>query len=303
MNLEYRDNEKWAMLRPIMDDHTEWFHRVLQALYYSEEAEPVQAADKPASFSQWLVHMNRSGESPPEIIEKLSALHSDMFKMADGLLFNLQETGKKPTYKECRRFLTVYEELVLYLRRAEKEAMLEGSGFDPLTGLRNKSVLYSDIQRELDRLERRGKPFSIALVRVNNYESMKAASAEKAEEKIKLVAELIKLSVRSFDDAYYMGDDEFILSLKQADASGGVKALERLRRELVKKNVHVRLSDGSDKPLGVSCCIAEPVTGDDVKELIKNLREDLTKNIDESADTVLKYYELSPLERFVHQDS
>ena len=177
---------------------------------------------------------------------------------------------------------------------------MDGSGYDALTSLRSKSMLLPDIQREFDRLMRQGKKFCVAMACIDRFDVIEGSvSSVEAEGYVKLVASLIKLSIRSFDDAYYVGDGRFALCLKQAEVSGGITALERLRRELERQNISLVTQSGEKSLLSMSCCIAEPVEGDDMRELVKNLRLDLESSTQGEVDTVLRYNELSPLQRFI----
>lgn len=304
MALQYKENEHWAKLLPILEDHTAWFHVLVQHFFYSENMDLMPELKKPTSFAQWVVYANREKDIQPEIVEKLSAVHADLFKTMDVLIYNMKETRVKPSQKDFQKFLTNYEEFLFYVRRLEKDLLLEGSGFDSQTGLRSKNMLYVDIKRELERLERQGKSFCIAFMKLDNFDLIRQdALHDERSGYIKLIAGLIKLSIRSFDDAYYMGGDEFVLSLKQTDVTGGVTALERLRRELEQQEVMLQLGgDGGEIPMSMSCCIAEPVGGDDVNDLLKNLRADLRNSKHEKTDTVLEYHELSPLQRYVQSE-
>ena len=301
VSLDYNENEHWSKLLPILDDHNAWYHVLVQCLFYPENIDIMHQLKKPTSFAQWLVYANKEKGIQPEIVEKLSAVHSDMFKVVDGLVFNMKETREKPACKDFQNFLKHYEEFIFYIRRLEKDLLQDGSGFDKQTGLRSRNMLYADISRELERLERQGKSFCIAFMKLDNYEHIPMDSVHNEQKGyIKLIAGLIKLSIRSFDDAYYMGEDEFVLSLKQTDISGGVTALERLRKELEQQNIKFQIeSNNREVPLSLSCCIAEPVGGDDVDYLLSNLRSDLKKSKTDKTDTVLEYHELSPLERYV----
>ncbi|MGH1376584.1 MAG: diguanylate cyclase domain-containing protein [Alphaproteobacteria bacterium] len=301
MSLENQnDNRHWDMLLPVLEEHAEWFHEITQCLFYAEDDSVFVSLKKPTSFAQWMVFANKEGGVQPEGIEKLASLHADLFKAADVLVHHTQETRVKPSYKDFKGFLTIYEEFLICVRRMEKDLHLEGSGYDSFTGLRSSRLMASDVKRELHRLARQGKNFCIAMARIDNFDVIKeAASDEELGGYIKLIAGLIKLSIRSYDDGYYMGDDEFVLCVKQAEVSGGISALERLRRELEQQKIEFVLKDGSKVPLSMSCCIAEPVESDDVVDLITNLRNDLNDLDKEKTDTVLEFMELSPLQRFV----
>ena len=293
------ENKHWKTLLSILEDHTDWFHELIQALFYPEEHDSCLPRN-PTSFSQWLVHANRQKDIQPEIIEKLAAVHADLFKSVDVMVGSAQENGDKPSHKNFQKSLTLYEEFLGHIRRLEKDLFLEEGGYNPFTGLRSKNMLSSDMERELHRLERQGKNFCIALVKIDNF-ALLSKNKQESDACIKLVADLIKLSVRSFDDAYYMGEDEFLLSLKQSSVSGGVSALERLRKELDHQDITSKEGFSADIPLSISCCVAEPVSGDNFENLMKNLRADLKSSNEKTVGTVLEHQELSPLQRYIQE--
>lgn len=300
MALEYKGNTSWAAILPVLDEHAAWFNQFIQSLFYVSEELAFDHVVKPDSFSQWVLHANRQGDVSGEIIEKLATLNADLFKSSSSLLEMAKTTSQPPPYKNFKDFITLYEEFMIHVRRLERDMLIEGSGYDSFTGLRSVKMFEADLEKELDRLARQGKSFCVSLGRIDRYQEIKASvSSGELNTYIKLMAELIKLSIRTFDDAYYMGENEFALSLKQADVSGGISALERLRRGLEQQNVKITLRDGSVIPLSISCCIVEPVIGHKADELIENLRDDLEGTEQVKTDTVLEYRELSPLQRYI----
>ncbi len=306
MALEYDkggvSKDDWQEFLLILDDYTEWFHSLLQFLYYPEANELSNSVKMPTSIKDLLVKAKGKEEIQPEVYQKMRALYKELSTIADSLVKKIKKTGRKPSTEDFKSFLAIYEEFMLYVRRQEIDAIKSDAGYDPFTGLRSKRMLVPELERELQRLERQGKAFCVSLVKIHDFEEIKKSlEPEEIKDAIKVVADLIKLSLRAFDDAYYTDECEFVLCLKQADMAGGVSALERLRNQLEKKNITVDLNDGSNVLLKLSCCISEPVSGDKADGLISNLREDLsTLDSDgEDFDAVLQYVELSPLERFV----
>ena len=301
--LEYEKiNLELDTFGPILQEHGQWFHDLLEHLFYPGEYGADCELEHPTSFAQWVVSVNRDKAVRPEIVERLSALHTDLTSKATSLCENVKQTQEKPEYKKFKELVTLFEEFVFHVRRVEKELLVEESGFDSSTGLRSKTMLNKDVSIEMERLARQGKSFCLALARIDHFDNIiKIAQKSETNGYIKLVASLIKISIRSFDDAYYMEDGVFVLSLKQADITGGFSALERLRKELEFQKISVKILDDQEKPLSMSCCIAEPVIGDDVDELMNNLSEDLAELDMENTDTVLKYRELSALERYAQK--
>jgi diguanylate cyclase (GGDEF)-like protein len=173
------------------------------------------------------------------------------------------------------------------------------SGFDMLTGLRSRQMLTKDLEREMERRSRRGRPFCLALARIDHYAEMKANLPQADYETIiSAVGEIIKLCMRSFDDAYRLGNGEFLMCLKQADMTGGTAGLGRLRKLLEEKAPYYTLK-GQEVRLTMSSCVAEPQPGDDFESLMDNMRIDLDR-FGGDAEMALEYLEVSPLERFVN---
>ncbi|MGB0718914.1 MAG: diguanylate cyclase domain-containing protein [Bdellovibrionales bacterium] len=295
----FEDTEK------LSQDCLAWFFKTLRALNYPQETADVGTLPKPQSFAPWLAKVqNRNIIAPPrltDIQEKYQAMLAD----ADQLMHDTQHDQKPPAAKKydtlTARFGAFYEAL----RGIENDIALYNSGFDSVTALKTRKAMYTDMERELERLARQGRPFCVALVRIDGFANILSAQGrDKANETLNAVAGLIKQSVRPFDDAYVFTDSEFILCLKQAVVSDGVRALERLKELLESSNLRVvKDGDGEDKPLSLSCCVAEPVADQDLTLLIQNLSDDLKDTQDEDADSVLQYHELSELERFIKSQS
>ncbi len=298
--LKYENTNNFLeAFRPILQDHGQWFHDLLEHLFYPDEHSTDCELQAPTSFARWSVSVSQEKTVRPEIIERLNALHTDLFSKAAALCDVVNATGKKPGYKKFKELITLFEEFVFYVRRLEEDLLEEERGFDPITGLRSKSMLVGDVSREMERLARQGKSFCLALARIDHFAEISGIpGSEEGNKYTKLLAGLIKISIRSFDDAYYMEDGVFALCLKQADITGGFSALERLRKELEQQKISVRFSGKEERPLSMSCCIAEPVVGDVADELMYNLSRDLAESDMESTDTVLKFRELSALERY-----
>lgn len=299
MTLKYETDKRLQGLIAVVDEYTEWFMQVVRRISYPLKGKNGKQFSMLDSFILWADEARR-GNMEPGLLQRLGNLHEDLRRQADKLINDATKTGVPPDYDQYEQLITFFEEFIQHIRRLEKDSLLEDSGMDALTGLRSSVALEKDFGRELDRLARQGKTFSIALIRIDNYQRIKEASSESiVQEYVKLLAELIKKSVRSYDDAYRLDTDEFVLSLKQSDMSGGVRALERLKKEL--ENSHAMyVIDNRTVPLSLSSCIAMPEPGDNVRGLLANLKRDLDVSA-KTEGTVLEYFEMSPLQRFVKE--
>lgn len=285
-------------LSPILDEFAEWYNDLLRCLFYPDAGNDFQDNKVGRIFNEWALAMERHEFVDIQTIRKISQMHDEMLVLGMRLHEEAYTKRHRPEIAEFDKFSTLYFSFINALRRLEKDSVMEDSGIDVLTGLRSKNAMHEDIERELERLARRGKPFCLALARIDWYEDIAAEHGrEHARGFTKSVAEHIKKSIRSFDDAYRLGTGEFLLCLKQADVTGGVAALERLKKSLLAGHLMITLK-GKPMLLSMSCCIAEPVPGDDVDTLVKHLRQDLDTSEKEEG-SVLQYHEMSDLQRYV----
>jgi diguanylate cyclase len=296
MTLEYDLNNLLKDLEPVLEDYTEWFLQVARYISYPGEGDKNRPQQKPASFTAW-VQQAAKANFQPGTLKKLLDLHKDFISQAEKILDTTAKSGKPPAFKDFDRLATIFEEFSGHMRRIEKDCLLENSGIDTLTGLRNGAAIRKDFRREMERLARQGKPFSLALVKIDNLDEMGEENKGAYEGAMEIVSTLIKCSLRNFDDAYRLDTNEFVLSLKQADMSGGIQALERLRGELMKQGAQVAIG-GKKIPLTLTSCIAEPMPGDSFDDLLDNLRVDL-KAIGKEDGAVFEYMEMSPLQRYL----
>jgi diguanylate cyclase len=298
MPVKKEDIQNYNALSPILDELSEWYSDLLCHLFYPEDICRDLAECASPSFELWLKNAADSPYIEPEILQKLENLNRDLHILSGAMFREARDSKQKPLAKCYDQLSTIY----FAIRRVELDAVLEDSGIDALTGLRSKHAMKIDIEREIERLARRGKPFSLALARIDLYDQLvEEHGRERAREYTKIIAHLIKKSMRSFDDGYRLGNGEFILCLKQADVSGGVAALERLKKMLEEREIKFSLY-GKDRHLTMSCCIAAPFPGDQVDELVDNLRKDLATS-EKPANMLLEYHEMSELQRFVQETS
>lgn len=296
MPLSYEIDGKLQHLAPVMDEHAEWYGRVMRMAFYPEGA-AVGGVMTPDSFNQWFKVVSGDEFMDTPALTHLKKVHDEMHSRAVKLLAEAAG-GSKPTAKTFDGFTDAYEEFLMMTRRFERDAVMEDSGIDATTGLRSRRVLRKDLEREMERRSRRGKPFSLAIVKIDRYDEIRAfQNIDDHARLLKQLSEMILKCLRSFDDAYRSGDGEFIMSLKHADITGGTSALNRLRKLMEQDKIMLRAA-GGDFLLTLSGCVAEPLPGDDLSILLENMRQDLLR-YGEHAGTALEYHEISALQRFV----
>jgi GGDEF domain-containing protein len=94
--------------------------------------------------------------------------------------------------------------------------------------LRSSTAFTEDLELELLRADRSGRPASIVVVGLGSD----ASCDEPGEERQRELAGLIRSAVRTVDVAYRIGVDEFALILPETRALDGLIAARRIRRAL-----------------------------------------------------------------------
>jgi GGDEF domain-containing protein len=269
----------------VLDEYGEWFRRVLRKSFYPDESADI-TCNAPESLTEWLKSFDRFSSVHESASQRLLGLSAELGGAADKLIQAGEENAGRPAISLTDNYMNLYEGLIANLRRFEKDKLLSGSGVDPLTGLRTEEAMFRDLNIEMERRSRRGKPFCIVLARIDGFNEL--ADKEEKEAAMLNASDSITKCIRSYDDSYTLNNGEFVLSLKHAEIDGGLAAIERLRRSLKEKKGDITMS----------CVTSEPQGDEDIKELIGYLREDLNRYVTDK-DVSLQYHEVSPLKRYI----
>ncbi|HNQ91642.1 MAG TPA: hypothetical protein PKI93_01790 [Alphaproteobacteria bacterium] len=265
-----------ASFSHLAEEYGVWFAQIIRAVFYSKDV-----GQKP--------HSPALVDALPDIHERLKKggvidrLKSSQITLHD-LADKMMDGGGVPTLSAFDTFWQTYEGFSVQLRRIEKDVVLSDFGIDMATGLRSSAVMVADLERELERRARKGQPFSVAMIRIDN-------PALRGDERVlALVSRAIQKTIRSFDDAYVSGDGEFLISLKHSDSAGGVRFVARFKSAL---------NESGEQDFTVSSCVAEPLPGDELSDLLANVRADLDQISSQDGGAVGQHEEVSPLNRFL----
>ena len=239
----------------ILDEHLSWFYGMVSGDV---------KAPMPTGFEDWL----KGEEGKREALSGIYQSLKDM-RVADDL----------------EEFAKLHGEFVKGLRDAERHALWALEEREEVTGLGRPELLKRDYKIEMERLMRNGSPFCLALIAIDDFADLK-----KGRNKVlKTLAASMQKSMRNFDSAYYIGENEFVMCLKQTDRAGAMAGLERLNRLLVE--------EGED--ITVSSCLSEPPAGEELPQLLEYLRHDLRSFYGEQKGVIVECHDISPLQRFV----
>jgi diguanylate cyclase (GGDEF)-like protein len=292
-------DNKLQKMTPVLDDHAEWYGQAIRRIFYPELYRSEEPLAMPDSFQKWIEEVEKEEFVERTVIKGLKRIHEDLRVTAERSMRQASKPDTKPEVSVYDSVADLYEGFVMMMRRFQHDVARSDSGIDPATSLRNKKAMVVELERELERRARRGRPFSLAMASIDNFDTIRDHATEAQVKHIyDTLGRLIHKCIRSFDDGYRSGEAEFIMSLKHADSAGGTTAINRLRSFLDQEKITVPDGQGNMVPLTMSYCVAEPIPGDTLDDLMKNMRHDLER-YREGGNTSLQYFEQSPLTRLI----
>jgi diguanylate cyclase (GGDEF)-like protein len=125
--------------------------------------------------------------------------------------------------------------------------------------LRTRTGLQEDFNREMNRYINAKTPFTLAMVDIDHFKNVNDSFGHDTGDRVLVgVANTLLRHIRTYDDAYRMGGEEFLLILKGLDSDGAEKVLERLRAAIAR--AELKAPDGT--PLHVTASFGHVMVGE-----------------------------------------
>jgi len=125
----------------------------------------------------------------------------------------------------------------------ENALLYESATFDGLTGLLRRERILEQLERELARALRYGRPLSVGMADVDHFKRINDTHGHLiGDSLLSLVARTLSSALRSTDAVGRYGGEEFLLLFPETDAAGAPVVAEKLRRAV--EGVELRTEDG-----------------------------------------------------------
>ena len=126
---------------------------------------------------------------------------------------------------------------------------------DGLTGIHNKRYFVEQLERELSRANRHGRPLTLVICDIDHFKRINDGLGHLAGDHVlKEVAQLSKSRLRPDDVIARYGGEEIALILPETDLAGGILIADELR-ELIAEQTF--LFEHDEITVTVSCGVAE----------------------------------------------
>jgi diguanylate cyclase len=107
---------------------------------------------------------------------------------------------------------------------------------DPLTGALNRKGMEEAMQREMARTRRQNAPLAIALLDIDNFKQINDNLGHRTGDlALQHLANVTRETIRPQDTLVRYGGEEFVIILPDTTMEEGVKAMERVQRELTRR--------------------------------------------------------------------
>jgi diguanylate cyclase (GGDEF)-like protein len=127
--------------------------------------------------------------------------------------------------------LTYVATVVAKEQRRSRDAAIQLSTVDSLTGLCNRAYLSAAVDREIQRSARSGRGFCVVMMDLDELKPINDRYGHfHGDRVLRGVSEIIRHGVRRIDTAARYGGDEFVVLLPETDPPGALILAEKIRQ-------------------------------------------------------------------------
>ena len=197
-------------------------------------------------------------------------------------LIGLLVLGGKPS---ARRYPAEELELLNLLSHHvaivfENARLFASATYESLTGLLRREAILEQLERELERALRYGRPLTIAMADLDHFKEVNDRYGHLAGDALlKRVSQATAGALRSTDWIGRYGGEEFLLVLPETDIEGAATVAEKIRR--VVQGAVVPMADGAPARVTISMGLAT------LEELLEDLAAPTARDLIAAADRSL----------------
>lgn len=170
-----------------------------------------------------------------------------------GILIVGPKEGRRPYPAEEMDLLNLLAHHVATV--FENARLFESATYESLTGLLRREAILEQLERELERAQRYGRPLTIAMADLDHFKEINDRHGHLAGDTLlRKISQVVAGGLRATDWIGRYGGEEFLLILPETDIHGAVNVAEKIR-SLVARTV-VPIEDGAVARVTISIGLA-----------------------------------------------
>ncbi len=271
----------------------DWRNHILKQKFFpNAQSKPAETV-APSSLLVWCRKESERGTVDRKLADRLSSVHEELCKIARQVV----DHQGPLTVELYDAFENQFEAFFTQIRRLQQDLSDIAGAVDSVTGLRTVSGMRSDLKREQDRFDRKGTSFSIANVEIDNLLDIQSKYDRRGQDAVFAhLASVIARTVRSFDDAYYLGKGEFIIVLKHVEFMDACAVMDRLRCDI--EATPAFMPNGEKVRITASFGIAEALQRENADLMIEHAKTALNEAKSSGGNRVHEFRETSALVQY-----
>jgi diguanylate cyclase (GGDEF)-like protein len=296
MAVSYTQTLSIDMIMTEIEALLDWRNQVIRQCIFPGSAIRPADTQAPSALLMWCKRGAESGAIDRKVVDRMVLVYEELCKAARQII-DFSAGGTMPTIEVYDSFVNQFEAFVVQIRRLHQDISDAGMAVDAVTGLRTVSGMKSDLKREQDRFDRKGTPFSIANIEVDNMAELQQQQDRRGLDSVyATIAQVIARTIRSFDDAYFLGKGEFLLILKHVEFMDACSVMDRLRAEI--DTTPVFLAGGAKIKITASFGISEAIQRESPDIALQHAKSALLRAKEAGGNRVTEYRETSALEQY-----
>jgi len=270
-----------------------WYAQILRHCFYPESLTSPVEIQPPAVLLEWCQQRTEKDKFDKKAADHLILVYNGLHKAAQDCVSVLPPLPEKFDLLSYNM-----EAYVTKLRRLQQDMVNAGIAVDTVTGLRTVSGMLDDMKREQDRFNRKGTSFSVANIEIDCLSELQVKYDRRNLDFIFAhLAQSIAKTVRSFDDAYYLGKGEYLVVLKHVEFMDACSVMDRLRHSI--EITSVMLEKGEEVSITASFGVVEAVQKESVDLMLEHAKSALQKAKQTGGNCIHEFSEQSAFDVFV----
>ena len=189
---------------------------------------------RPGSYHVVDMHSTNGTYVNDDLVQDRQLCRGDQIKIGDTIMKFLSGADLESQYHE-----TIYRMTIM----------------DGLTGIHNKRYLVEQLDRELSRATRHGRPLTLVICDIDHFKRVNDEFGHLAGDHVlKEVAQLAKSRLRPDDVIARYGGEELAVILPETDLVGGIRIADELRKMIATETF---VFEDEDIDVTISCGVAQ----------------------------------------------